>query len=278
NNADQASVGFNMSRIHVRPTRPDNLLHEIFFQRTAVVGNLSVIPTPGYVNSNQLPQQVELQVSLANGAGTLNNFYGISFDIAIDTNVFDLQNTTFDYTGSIFGAPSQDFLNIEYVANGVASVGMTRFNNPAINGNGLLCKIRLNTYPTLNLSAANVSFNGTVVAANDDVGNPYVIGPASVQIPYGPTADVATATTEHLQVKVYPNPAGEVLNMLMGREVLVREIKIMDETGRVVLTQSPNQLLKSLALSMANLSTGVYTLQLTTGQEQVYKRFVKAGE
>lgn len=277
NNADQASVGFNMSRIHARPIRPDNPLNEPFFQRTAVAGNLTVIPSPGYVNSNQLPQQVELQVSLANSGGTLNNLYGISFDIAVDTTVFDLQNTTFDYVGSIFGTPSQDFLNIEYVANGIVSVGMTRFNNPAINGNGLLCKIRLNTYPTLNLSAATLSFNGTVVAANDEVGNPYVIGPATVQIPYGPTADISTATTEHLQVMVYPNPAKEELNLLMGRQVLIREIKVLDEMGRVVLNQAPNQLMSSYQLNIADLATGIYTLQLTTNNEQLHKRFVKGG-
>ena len=271
NNADQTSVGFNMGKIHALAPPIDS----IGFDRIATTGNLVVVPTPGYVSASAQSQQLDLSVSLANAGSTLNNLYGISFDIAVDTNVFDLQNTTFDYSGSIFGIPSQNFLKIEYVANGVVSVGMTRFNNPSINGNGLLCKIRLNTYPALNYSGTNLTFNGTVSAANDSIGMPYAIGPASVQIPYGSSASISEIRDDNSQVILYPNPAGELLNVMINEEVFVKEIKVLDEIGRVVIIKTPNSMIAKYTIETLNLAEGIYTIQLITKVGQIYKKFVK---
>ena len=271
NNADQASVGFNLGKTHALAPPIDSAS----FDRIATTGNLVVVPTPGYVSASAQSQQLDLSVSLANAGSTLNNLYGISFDIAVDTNVFDLQNTTFDYSGSIFGIPSQNFLKIEYVANGVVSVGMTRFNNPSVNGNGLLCKIRLNTYPALNYSGTNLTFNGTVSAANDSIGMPYAIGPASVQIPYGSSASISEIRDDNSQVILYPNPAGELLNVMINEEVFVKEIKVLDEIGRVVIIKTPNSMIAKYTIETLNLAEGIYTIQLITKVGQIYKKFVK---
>ena len=271
NNADQTSVGFNMGKVHALAQPIDS----VSVNRIATTGDLVLVPTPGYISASAQSQQLELSVSLANAGSTLSNLYGISFDIAVDTNVFDLQNTTFDYSGSIFGIPSQNFLKIEYVANGVVSVGMTRFNNPSINGNGLLCKIRLNTYAGLNYSGTNLTFNGTVTAANDIIGMPYAIGPASVQIPYGSSASLSEISDDNSQVILYPNPAGETLNLVINEEVFVKEIKVLDETGRVVIIKTPNSMITKYAIETLNLAEGIYTIQLVTKDGQIYKKFVK---
>ncbi|MBK7887705.1 MAG: T9SS type A sorting domain-containing protein [Bacteroidetes bacterium] len=276
NNADQTSVGFNIGKIHPFVSPLDSL-DGSGFQRISATGNLTLIPTPGYVNTSQLPQQVELQVNLTNTGGTLDNLYGISFDITVDTNVFDLQNTTFDYGGTIFGVPAQDFLSIEYVANGVVSVGMTRYNNPAINGNGLLCKVRLNTYPTLNYPDTNLVFTGTVMAANDSIGTPVTINPTTFQIPYGVSASLMDATSGNFKMLLYPNPVDELLNLLFDKQVLIREIKVLDGIGRVVAVQTPNQRIRSCLLNTADLVNGIYTLQLTTRNVYIYEKFIKAG-
>jgi hypothetical protein len=277
NNADQTSVGFNIGKIHPFVSPLDSLLDGSGFQRISATGNLTLIPTPGYVNTSQLPQQVELQVNLTNTGGTLDNLYGISFDITVDTNVFDLQNTTFDYGGTIFGVPAQDFLSIEYVANGVVSVGMTRYNNPAINGNGLLCKVRLNTYPTLNYPDTNLVFTGTVMAANDSIGTPVTINPTTFQIPYGVSASLMDATSVNFKMLLYPNPVDELLNLLFDKQVLIREIKVLDGIGRVVAVQTPNQRVRTYLLNTADLVNGIYTLQLTTRNGYIYEKFIKAG-
>jgi hypothetical protein len=271
NNVDQTSVGFNMGKIHAIAQPMDSAS----FDRVATTGDLVVVPTPGYVSASAQSQQLDLSVSLANAGSTLNNLYGISFDISVDTNVFDLQNTTFDYSGSIFGIPSQSFLNIEYVANGVVSVGMTRFNNSSINGNGLLCKIKLNTYPGLNYSGTNLTFNGTVSAANDSIGMPYAISPSVVQIPYGSSSSITDIGKDISQVLLYPNPAGECLNVMINEEVFVKEIKVLDETGRVVIIKTPNSIITKYTIETLNLAEGVYTIQLITKDGQIYKKFVK---
>ncbi|MFN5325200.1 MAG: SBBP repeat-containing protein [Bacteroidota bacterium] len=271
NNADQTSVGFNMGKIHAYAAPLDSLLDGSGFNRTSSTGNLLVTPTPGYVNTSQLPQQVELDVSLANSNGTLNNLYGISFDITADTNVFDLQNTTFDYTGSIFGAPSQDFLSIEYVSNGVVSVGMTRFNNASINGNGVLCKVRLNTLSSLNYPDTNLVFTGTVVAANDSSGVPYAINPSTVQVPYGSTAGLSEDGSMS-DVRVYPNPANEYVQVQMVKEVMVREIRVVDQTGRVAISKSINKSIKTTRMDVSRLISGVYTIQVISDDQRINQR------
>jgi hypothetical protein len=273
NNADQTSVGFNMGKIHAYAAPLDSLLDGSGFNRTSSTGNLLVTPTPGYLNTSQLPQQVELDVSLANSNGTLDNLYGISFDIAADTNVFDLQNTTFDYAGSIFGTPSQDFLSIEYVANGVVSVGMTRFNNASINGNGLLCKVRLNTKTGSSYPDTNLVFTGTVVAANDSSGVPYAINSSTVQVPYGSTAGLSEGSMS--DVRVYPNPANEYVQVQMGKDVIVRDIRIVDQTGRVAISKSINKSIRTTRIDISKLETGVYTIQIITENAQFNQRVVK---
>ena len=271
NNADQTSVGFNMGKIHALAPPMDS----VSFDRIATTGDLVVVPTPGYVSASGQSQQLDLSVSLANAGSALNNLYGISFDIAVDTNVFDLQNTTFDYSGSIFGIPSQNFLKIEYVANGVVSVGMTRFNNPSINGNGLLCKIRLNTYAGLNYSGTNLTFNGTVGAANDSIGMPYAISPSVVQIPYGSSSSITDIGKDISQVLLYPNPTSDLLNIIINEEVFLKEIKVLDETGRVVIIKTPNSMIAKYTIETLNLAEGIYTIQLITKDGQIYKKFVK---
>jgi hypothetical protein len=152
---------------------------------------------------------------------------------------------------------------------------MTRFNNPSIHGNGLLCKIRLNTYAGLNYSGTNLTFHGTVGAANDSIGMPYAISPSVVQIPYGSSSSITDIGKDISQVLLYPNPAGELLNVMINEEIFVKEIKVLDETGRVVIIKTPNSVITKYTIETLNLAEGIYTIQLITKDQQIYKKFVK---
>jgi hypothetical protein len=275
NNADQTSVGFNMGKIHAFVNPLDSLLNGNDFERISFTGNIDITSSPAYLNTNQLPSQIELQVSLNNAGGTLNNLYGISFDISLDSNVFDLQNPSYDYGGSIFGLPNQDFLKIEYVSNGVLSVGMTRFNNPTINGNGLLCKIRLNTNTGVNYPDTNLVFNGTVMAANDSIGVPYAISPTTLTMPYGTTASLSSANQNLQQVILYPNPAFNILNLGFNNSLFIKEIKVFDASGRLVIQQNPNAKLNSYSINTEILSPGIYAVEISTQNGSINKKLVK---
>jgi hypothetical protein len=65
------------------------------------------------------------------------------------------------------------------------------------------------------------------------------------------------------------------LNVIINEEVLVKEIKVLDETGRLVDIQTPNRMVKSYTLSTSSLATGIYTLQIITNDGLVYKKFIR---
>ena len=66
-------------------------------------------------------------------------------------------------------------------------------------------------------------------------------------------------------VSLYPNPSSESLNISSSYEI--KEIHIFDITGKKVLTKeySPQ---KNIAVSIADLNSGFYTLLINNGQAQ----------
>lgn len=275
NNADQTSVGFNLSKIHPYAVPLDSMINNPDYQRISISGDLTITSNYSYLNTNQLPPQLELQVKLNNSVGVINNLYGISFEISVDTNIFDINNAQIDYAGSIFGLPNLDFLKIEYISNGIISIGMTRFNNSSINGNGILCKLTLNTNLNQNYPDTNIVFNGNVIAANDSIGLPYSINPAIIQIPYGATASNVDMNQEKNEIYLFPNPSYDNFNLKLRKEIFLSEIKILDEIGRIVAIENPNQRLSTFNFKIENLAQGIYTVEIKTENGYLNCKFVK---
>lgn len=73
------------------------------------------------------------------------------------------------------------------------------------------------------------------------------------------------------QVKLFPNPANDILNIEADSELMV--IDIFDIAGRVVLSQSTEN--KSLQLQLDGLSTGKYTLRVITEKGVFTDSFIK---
>ena len=73
-------------------------------------------------------------------------------------------------------------------------------------------------------------------------------------------------------VSLYPNPSSESLNISSSYEI--KEIHIFDITGKKVLTKeySPQ---KNIAVSIADLNSGFYTLLINNGQAQKTLSFIK---
>ena len=65
------------------------------------------------------------------------------------------------------------------------------------------------------------------------------------------------------------------LNVIINEEVFVNEIKVLDETGRVVIIKTPNSMITKYTIETLNLAEGVYIIQLITKDGQIYKKFVK---
>lgn len=87
----------------------------------------------------------------------------------------------------------------------------------------------------------------------------------------------ADATGILSDIKLYPNPTSDVLNMEME---LVQdaqiELVIIDVTGKTVLSRSFNQTegLNKLTLNMYELPSGIYMMNVVSENEMLTKRFV----
>jgi hypothetical protein len=65
-----------------------------------------------------------------------------------------------------------------------------------------------------------------------------------------------------------------VLNVNVSNEIKVTAIQVLDQNGRILLSQSANT--NGLnELNVESLATGIYTLRLLNDTQSLNKRFVK---
>jgi hypothetical protein len=84
-----------------------------------------------------------------------------------------------------------------------------------------------------------------------------------------PTTSINENTTAN-NITIYPNPVKDQLNITVENEK-INNIKIMDVTGKVLQTFEENL----TTINVANLSKGVYFLQIQTDKGIAIKRFIK---
>lgn len=80
----------------------------------------------------------------------------------------------------------------------------------------------------------------------------------------------------NLEFSLYPNPANESVSLLVNESVFIKEISIIDLSGRIVQQNSVNQLLiEAYVLKIDNLSKGVYQVRLVSEDNSYVKVFLK---
>jgi hypothetical protein len=265
NNADQAAIGLNMNRVHSRPSNaPPAWSASSDFsaqQLPAAVGTLTVIPNSTIINGAALPQTVTFTVSV-NNTGGLNALYGMSVNLGFDNTVFDLSTATVDYTGSIFGNAGSDCLALNYNSDNTVSVGLTRFGNAAINGQGLLFKVTIQTKTTLpNLTQTPVT--AYVDAANNQAGDTLVIQDAPATN-FTIINNLGLDTIKQDEFVIYPNPASDVVYLQMGANTQLAgmKVKVVNLLGQVIGEQPIQN--RTTELSTKNWgAAGVYFVQIT---------------
>ncbi|NQX78865.1 T9SS type A sorting domain-containing protein, partial [Gilvibacter sp.] len=76
------------------------------------------------------------------------------------------------------------------------------------------------------------------------------------------------------QVVLYPNPAGDQLQIQWNANEALESIQIFDITGKQVLTQTMNQN-AGLTLDVSELATGLYVVKLQSAAGTAVKRLIK---
>jgi hypothetical protein len=263
-NADQTAIGFNISKVHLMIGKPSGANKS----RSVADGDMLVTSNITAIDKTKLPEAITLKVTLKNNNGGLDSLYGIAFNLLLDSSVFDLNTATFDYTGSIFGNTGTDFLNIEYATDTTISIGLTRYANSAIKGNGDLCRINLKTKSTISNTILNAKIATSIEAANSQFGSPLIIQDSALTIPFRTNTGIQETSFDNLEL--YPNPTSQLLNIRSSSSI--DEIKIYDIVGQLVMEIKRPQNNK---LDISELKAGMYIAEVKMGNVTAKKSWVK---
>ncbi|WKW46168.1 T9SS type A sorting domain-containing protein [Myroides sp. JBRI-B21084] len=91
-----------------------------------------------------------------------------------------------------------------------------------------------------------------------------------------PSNIISLSINEQLATKfnIFPNPAKEYINITNNENLIINQIKIYNNTGKLLSTQNYNHKVE-LQINVANLSSGSYILHLQTVKGTAIKKFIK---
>ena len=76
-------------------------------------------------------------------------------------------------------------------------------------------------------------------------------------------------------ISVFPNPAADYISIITNSSSTLREVKILDLTGRTVETKQVQKGENSIRISISDNPAGVYLISFTTDQGTKVRKFIK---
>ncbi|MBC7865448.1 MAG: T9SS type A sorting domain-containing protein [Bacteroidia bacterium] len=254
--ADTNAISANYNQTHVLKLAQN-------VQASVTDPTLTVnFPTGAY----PMGSPVTIPISLGSSSVPATNFYGIAFTVNYPTNAFDGNSMDVDFTNSFMGMVGTNTVEIHknFAANGSIDVAVSLTNHINMTGFGNVCELnaitidnvsgKMNTTITEYITISNVTFI-------DKDGNPIAINTQKDSITIN-TAAGLNESKDQSSLKLYPNPAKEMINLVSI--VTIEEVQIMDLTGRIVLKAKPGT--TTTQLTTENLERGFYIARIKTAK------------
>jgi hypothetical protein len=248
---DTLAVTLNYGQVHLRPADVRSngpLLYPEFLEDSLSVGDTA-----------------HIAIQLGNDTLLASNIYGVAFTLTLDTSLVDLSSLQIGYDNSWLGTKNTDLITLsQSSANGQLDMALSRIDQQNITGKGAIAHLMIimvddltaktDLSEVLRLEVSNVlvlDALGEVVEVS--------LGADSMVL----TQEVTTGllAMEEGGVSLYPQPAQGRLQVQLDGMTATRW-DLLDLTGRQLHTEIRR--FQATTLSLPNLSSGVYLLQLHT--------------
>jgi len=218
-------------------------------------------------------------INLGSSSIMANNVYGIAMGIAYNSTVPQPQAIIPDFSASWLGTINKNMVSlvIKDSVNKMIYIGLTRTDHKSMSGNGEIGALTIVMPDNL---GGKARVRGLL---NMYITNHKCIKTSEVEIPLNPQNDsvivyedasgIASVAGNDINIKWYPNPVTDVLHLNL-QNALVQNVLISDIVGKTVYSVKYADVANA-DVSMAQLSPGLYIMDIKTSKGNTKIRFVK---
>jgi len=232
------------------------------------------------INMDTVSTGTQLSISLMLGTSSVpaDSVYGLAFTINYDPTLIDTSSATMSFANSWLGTEGTDMISIQhdFYADGKIEIAVTRTDHNNVDGFGQIGVFGIITIDNL---SGKVSLIDTIVfvisdvtiISNDETIKNVNLGTASVII-----EDIGTGIDNYNEVlssaiKVYPNPASDVINIEINDDININKITLTNMLGELI-KEITHPVESKLLINTGDYSNGVYFLKIETKEGLVVKK------
>lgn len=222
---------------------------------------------------------VIVPVSLGSETVKASDVYGIAFTVHYNPDLLQINSMGISFNNSWFGVHGLNAISIRknFHAEGMMDVAFTRIDHQNITGYGTIGELSFITID--NLSGKQTLYETLALEITDVrlIRNDESIVDIGVQNDSIVVTDLDNAVNElsslEAGISVYPNPARDVLNVVIESNVQspMFSAEVLNATGQVISISYLTSPISNLDVS--DLAAGVYFLRISTEEGNVSKRF-----
>ncbi len=235
--------------------------------------DLSIIPNQANIVAGTWGTS---NINLGSIGTPINGIYGLAFEINFDNSLIQTDSVYLEYPSSFLNAGSPNIkFRKEIFANSTVYAASVRTNTANVTGFGNIAilhykaKASIATNTVLNLGILNAQrINNLGIFAG------LTVGTGTVNI--SPAAGIKEENELAKNIYLYPQPAKDILNIAFANfnESLI-SLSVFDITGKELINKESAVINGNVTLSTSELSSGVYILKITNGNNQtVSKRLI----
>lgn len=261
---DTTAISMYYSRTHsLTPTRVPYYENEIVLQG-------SIFVSPGDL--------IELDMVLGNSGNPAHNVYGFTFPFVYNPLLFVPESVGIEFKSNSWLTYNSPVLHMTRNNQaGLLEAGYTRTSGLAASGHGEIGKIRfivvddIEGFRESGEEGITVNFTGGLATGMSGSGQTYGIPVRdfTLHIVPKPKTETPIAITAD-QVKVYPNPASDFLNVYLNGGFEMEKLTLSNITGQQIF--QANVAGKRTMIDVSALENGLYFLTVRSNNGMVTKK------